>query len=76
MSKISRVVGGVLILAIASNGLGSELKPVTAKAFDKYVKDTESRIQTEVSDPPNFLYIDSLPGARRPRNALGCKGAK
>lgn len=60
MSKISWAAGGVLFLAIASNGLGTELKPVTAKAFNKYVEDTEARIQSEISDPEKLLYFDAL----------------
>lgn len=61
MSKTARAVAGVLLLGIATNAVGTELKPVTAKAFDKYVEDVESRIQTEIADPSKFLYIDSLP---------------
>lgn len=60
MSKISWTAGGVLFLAIASNGLGTELKPVTAKAFNKYVEDTEARVQSEISDPERLLYFDAL----------------
>jgi hypothetical protein len=61
VSKISWIVAGVLILGTMANASGSELKPATAKAFDKYAEDNESRIRTEVSDPAKFLYLDSLP---------------
>lgn len=38
-----------------------ELKEPTAEAFQKYVKQTEVRIQSELADPARFLYPDSLP---------------
>lgn len=38
-----------------------ELKEPTAEAFQKYVKQTEARIQSELADPARFLYPDSLP---------------
>jgi hypothetical protein len=49
-----------VFLGLATQAPGSELKPATTKAFDKYVEDTESRIQSEISDPNKPLYFDSL----------------
>jgi hypothetical protein len=40
---------------------GTELKPSTARAFQEYVNRTEARMQSEVEDPNQFLYMDALP---------------
>jgi hypothetical protein len=65
VSKISWFVAGVLFLGVASTASPAELKPATAKAFDEFAKQNEARIQTEVSDPAKFLYIDSLPEGQK-----------
>jgi hypothetical protein len=61
VSKTWWFAAGVLFLGVATNAVGTELKPVTAKAFQKYVEDTEARIQNEISDPAKAIYVDSLP---------------
>jgi hypothetical protein len=54
-----------LILAfgtsLASSLPATELRPQTAEGFQKYVQQTESRMQSELADPRLFLYIDTLP---------------
>jgi hypothetical protein len=45
-----------------------ELTQPAADAFARYVQLTEARMQRELSDPAQFLYIDSL--AEAERNAL------
>lgn len=42
----------------------TELKDETARAFDRYINISESRMQAELRGGP-FLYIDGLPAARR-----------
>jgi hypothetical protein len=61
VNKIPWVVAGVLFLGAARGVLGTELKPATAQAFDRYVEATEAHIRSEVPDPQRFLRIDSLP---------------
>jgi hypothetical protein len=62
---------GALIFFLAAvhrptEALSAELKPATLAAFDRYVKATESRIDSELKRPARFLYIEGLPEARRP----------
>jgi hypothetical protein len=45
--------------------LSVDLKPATVEAFERYVKVTEARIDKELSRPETFLYVDTLPAARR-----------
>jgi len=45
--------------------MSAELKPVTVEAFDRYVKATEARIDTEMRRPGEFLYVEGLPEPRR-----------
>lgn len=49
--------------AVMSGGgaWASELKPRTAAAFQHYEAVTETRIHSELSNPEQFLYLDSLP---------------
>jgi len=61
VNKILWIVAGVLFLGAARGVLGTELKPATAQAFDRYVEATEAQIRGEVSDAQRFLQIDSLP---------------
>jgi len=39
----------------------TQLKEPTAETFQRYVRLTEARIESEVTDPRRFLYVDSLP---------------
>jgi len=38
----------------------SELTQATAEAFQRYVQQTEARMQSELGDPEHFLYFDAL----------------
>lgn len=44
---------------------GAELKPATLEAFEKYVKATEARIDSELKSPSQYMYLDRLPETRR-----------
>jgi hypothetical protein len=50
-----------LTLAVAAPGGSAELKPATATAFDKYVRLTEQRMDSELGSDA-FLWIDRLRG--------------
>jgi hypothetical protein len=54
-----------LCLAFPFPMCATELRAPTAEAFDRYVQLTEARMQSELGDPKNFLYLDSLPEAQR-----------
>jgi hypothetical protein len=43
----------------------SELKPRTAKAFEHYEELTEARVKSELANPEQFLFLDSLPEEQR-----------
>jgi hypothetical protein len=43
----------------------TKLTQPTAEAFQRYVQRTEARMQSELTDPQNFLYFDSLPEQQR-----------
>lgn len=43
----------------------AELQPRTVEAFDRYVRVTEGRMETEWRDPDRFLWIATLPAAER-----------
>ncbi|MGD1157983.1 MAG: hypothetical protein ABSA41_19460 [Terriglobia bacterium] len=45
--------------------LGTDLKPQTLATFSRYVELTETRINTELKRPGQFLYVDGLPEVRR-----------
>jgi len=45
--------------------MSAELKPGTVAGFDRYVKATEVRIDSEIKRPGAFLYIEGLPEPRR-----------
>jgi len=62
----SGILLGLLTLALLSPGvMGAELKPATLAAFERYVKATEARIESELKRPGAFLYVDGLPEPRR-----------
>src|SRR5215831_19079578 len=55
----------VLLLCSPLCALAAELKPATVQAFDKYIRQTEQRLNTRKP----FLWADELPErARRIRN--------
>jgi hypothetical protein len=50
---------------LPTKAMSAELKPATLVAFEKYVKATETRIDGELKNPARFLFVESLPEARR-----------
>lgn len=48
-------------VALPSPAGATELKQETAEAFQRYVQKTEARIDGELKDPSQFIYVDSLP---------------
>ena len=63
------VLGAILSLQAVFGRLpkasGAELRPETERTFQRYVQAAEGRIQTEVSHPDAFLYLDEVPEPRR-----------
>lgn len=56
----------MVALAMApAAALEADLKPSTAAAFDKYVAAAERRMDAEVTRPETFVWVDTLPAARR-----------
>jgi hypothetical protein len=53
------------LLSQTPNLRSADLKPETLAAFSRYVQLTETRIDTELKRPGQFLYVDGLPEARR-----------
>jgi hypothetical protein len=64
---IAWVRSGLLVCVLAAPGRAeaSELKPEAIAGFDRYVRLTEQRMQTELRPGAAFLWVDSLPEARR-----------
>jgi len=54
-----------LMLVLGATAYAVVLRAATASAFDRYVRLTEQRIADEVARPAPFLWIDSVPAARR-----------
>ena len=66
--KILHAVLFVLLLhCFAIRCTGTELKQNTVDAFDHYVRDTESRMDSELRSGGAFLWVDSLAQAKRKR---------
>ena len=61
---LALLASGVLA-AQAQDVMSAHLQPQTVKAFSRYVSLTEARIEKQVADPRNFLYVDQLPEPRR-----------
>lgn len=59
--KLSLIVLALLSVSFSSRLSATQLKPATARAFQRYVDVTEERICKEVADPTQFLEFDSLP---------------
>jgi hypothetical protein len=51
--------------ARAVDVMNVQLKPETVAAFDRYVQATETRIDGELKQPGEFLYVDGLPEPQR-----------
>jgi hypothetical protein len=62
-------MGACLALAAGAGLVAAELKPQTVAAFERYVRVTEARIDSELRDDRRFLYIDTLPEAQRREQA-------
>ena len=65
MIKNLLIALGLVFAVLLPPASGTELKPTTARAFERYVELTEARIHGEVSDPGRFLQFDSLPDAQK-----------
>ena len=50
---------------VSVSGIADALKPDTLYAFDRYVRVTEQRIQSELAAPPRLLWIDRQPADAR-----------
>src|ERR1700680_4558878 len=55
----------VCVLAVPRRAEAAELKPEAVAGFDRYVRLTEQRMQMELKPGAAFLWVDSLPEARR-----------
>jgi len=51
----------LLLTVVESPVRAAELQPRTIAAFDRYVRATEARIQSEVESASSFLFLDALP---------------
>jgi hypothetical protein len=60
--RLLALMSGAVMLAVPN-----QLTPGTLAAFDRYVKITEARIDTEVSGKAPFLWIDRQPATERTR---------
>jgi hypothetical protein len=64
MSRRLIIVSCLVAIAVGAVR-GAELKPAAAAAFQRYVKLTERRIDTEASGTTDFLWIDTLAKNRK-----------
>ena len=55
----------VCVLAVPRRAEAAELKPEAVAGFDRYVRLTEERMQTELRPGAAFLWVDGLAEARR-----------
>jgi len=53
------------LLALPSPAAAAELKPEAVRGFEQYVQLTERRIQDDLQPGGAFLWVDTLPEARR-----------
>lgn len=66
----------VLALLTSGGAKASQLKPRTAEAFQHYEELTEARIQSELSHPEQFLFLDSLPEKQREEQVARLKNGQ
>jgi hypothetical protein len=64
MNRRLTIIACVVAIAVGAVR-AAELTPAAAAAFQRYVKLTERRIDTEASRPTDFLWIDTLAKNRR-----------
>ena len=55
----------IWLLALPSPAPAAELKPEAVRGFEQYVQLTERRIQDDLRPGGTFLWVDTLPEARR-----------
>lgn len=61
-----KVLATVFLCAASSlPAFATELTKPTLEAFERYVRVAEERMQSELSNPDSFLYLDSLPEKQR-----------
>ena len=53
------------LLALSTPVGAAELKPAALRGFEQYVRRTEERVHSEVQNGKTFLWVYSLPAARR-----------
>ena len=53
------------LLLSSTLALDAELTPATVAAFDRYVRHTEARMESESSDERRFLFVDALDDTSR-----------
>ena len=58
-------IAAVLTGVLTSGTAAAQLSPQIAAEFDRYVAQTEARIEQEQSSPQSFLAFESLPPAQR-----------
>jgi hypothetical protein len=64
----------LLAASLATGVCATELKPETLAAFNRYVALTEARIDKQVSEPSEFLYINTLSAADRNQAFASLRG--
>jgi len=63
---ITRVLTALLATALACPSAAAvDLKPKSVETFDRYVRLTEARVSSEVSNAEAFLWPDAVPEPRR-----------
>ncbi|HKY19778.1 MAG TPA: hypothetical protein VJM31_01050 [Vicinamibacterales bacterium] len=60
-----RIIVTICLMAAASGAVAASLEADTAAAFQRYVRLTEQRINSEATKSESFLWIDTLPANRR-----------
>lgn len=65
MRKFSLLLLALFCGSFSSKLSATQLKPATARAFQRYVDLTETRIRQELADPNHFLEFDSLPDEQK-----------
>jgi len=53
------------VVHLPADALSADLTPAIVEGFDRYVKATETRIESELKDSGRFLYVDRFPEGRR-----------
>jgi hypothetical protein len=65
-AHVRSVAGWVLMFVLGATPVtAAELKAETVKAFERYARLTEARLDAELKDADKFLWLDRLPEAQR-----------